>query len=69
MDGLEGNDDDEQGMQPGLFDEPEGYYQPEKPAGQASHTLLSGETVTLQLVGHDPLWVCLSGGDGCRVGC
>lgn len=40
-----------------LFQEPEGYFQPEKPATYTSHTLLSGQTLRLRLVGHNPLWV------------
>ncbi|KAA6407606.1 MAG: hypothetical protein FRX48_08444 [Lasallia pustulata] len=39
-----------------LFQEPEGYFQPEKPATYTSHTLLSGQTLRLRLVGHNPLW-------------
>lgn len=40
-----------------LFQEPEGYFQPEKPATYTEHTLLSGQTLRLRLVGHNPLWV------------
>ena len=40
-----------------LFQEPNDYYMPEKPATFAAHTLLSGETMRLRLVGHNPLWV------------
>ncbi|KAL7270827.1 Protein N-terminal and lysine N-methyltransferase efm7 [Rhizina undulata] len=41
-----------------LFTEPDDYYVPEKPATSATHTLLTGdkETLTLRLVGHNPLW-------------
>ncbi|KZF23632.1 nicotinamide N-methyltransferas-like protein Nnt1 [Xylona heveae TC161] len=39
-----------------LFEEPEGYFQAEKPPTSATHELLSGETVTVRLVGHNPLW-------------
>ncbi|KAJ9151240.1 Protein N-terminal and lysine N-methyltransferase EFM7 [Pleurostoma richardsiae] len=38
-----------------LFDDPEGYYPPTPPPTTQSHTLLSGETITLHLVGHSPL--------------
>lgn len=40
-----------------LFQEPEGYFQPERPATYTEHTLLSGQTLRLRLVGHNPLWV------------
>ncbi|MCJ1472699.1 nicotinamide n-methyltransferase [Lambiella insularis] len=39
-----------------LFQEPEGYFQPEKPPTFVEHTLLSGEQLRLRLVGHNPLW-------------
>ena len=42
-----------------LFNEPEGYYKPEKPPTTAAHTLLDGRTVKLGLVGESPLWVSL----------
>ena len=35
-----------------LFQEPEGFYPAEKPATFAQH-----KTLTLRLVGHNPLWV------------
>ncbi len=40
-----------------LFNEPDGYYQPEKPATFVEHTLQSGQQLHLRLVGHNPLWV------------
>ena len=40
-----------------LFKEPEGYFQPDKPATYAEHTLRSGQKLKLRLVGHNPLWV------------
>ncbi|KYG40405.1 hypothetical protein M433DRAFT_216593 [Acidomyces richmondensis BFW] len=40
----------------GLFNEPEGFYQAEKPPTIAKHRLLSGQELTLRLVGHNPLW-------------
>ena len=40
-----------------IFQEPEGYFQPEKPATFAEHTLLSGQVLRLRLVGFNPLWV------------
>ncbi|KAL6708569.1 Protein N-terminal and lysine N-methyltransferase efm7 [Coniothyrium glycines] len=39
-----------------LFQEPDGFYQSEKEATFASHTLLSGKTLEVRLVGHNPLW-------------
>ena len=39
-----------------LFNEPPGYYPPPpKPTAQ-THTLLTGQVLTLRLVGHNPLW-------------
>lgn len=40
-----------------LFQEPADFYEPEKEASFASHTLLSGEEIRVRLVGHNPLWV------------
>ena len=40
-----------------MFQEPSGYFQPEQPAKVIEHNLLSGETLSLRLVGHNPLWV------------
>lgn len=40
-----------------IFQEPEDFYPPESPPTFAQHTLLSGQTITLRLVGHNPLWV------------
>ncbi|KAF2789479.1 hypothetical protein K505DRAFT_253294 [Melanomma pulvis-pyrius CBS 109.77] len=39
-----------------LFQEPADYYPPEKEATFASHRLLSGQELTVRLVGHNPLW-------------
>ncbi|KAF2451798.1 hypothetical protein P171DRAFT_11932 [Karstenula rhodostoma CBS 690.94] len=39
-----------------LFQEPEGFYEPEKKPTFASHTLLSGKELNIRLVGHNPLW-------------
>jgi len=39
-----------------LFQEPANYYPPSPPPTTATHTLLSGQTLTVQLVGHNPLW-------------
>ncbi len=40
-----------------LFKEPEDFYPAENPPTFAQHTLRSGQTVTLRLVGQNPLWV------------
>jgi len=40
-----------------LFQEPEGYFRPEKPPSFVEHTLLSGEKLHMRLVGQNPLWV------------
>ncbi|KAF8464071.1 nicotinamide N-methyltransferas-like protein Nnt1 [Kalaharituber pfeilii] len=39
-----------------LFNEPAGFYQPEKQPTFQTHKLLSGETLRPRLVGHNPLW-------------
>lgn len=41
----------------GLFQEPADFFEPEKQATFASHQLLSGQELTVRLVGHNPLWV------------
>jgi EEF1A N-terminal glycine/lysine methyltransferase len=40
-----------------LFQEPDGFYEPEKPATTTTYTLNDGRLISLQLVGHSPLWV------------
>jgi nicotinamide N-methyltransferase len=40
-----------------LFNEPDDYYLPEKPATFVEHTVQSGQKLRLRLVGHNPLWV------------
>lgn len=40
-----------------LFQEPTDFYEPEKEASFASHTLLAGQVLSVRLVGHNPLWV------------
>ncbi|KAF4313247.1 nicotinamide n-methyltransferase [Botryosphaeria dothidea] len=46
--------DDEGGLD--LFQEPEGFYEPEKPPTYATHKMLSGEEIRVRLVGFNPLW-------------
>lgn len=40
-----------------MFEEPEGYFQPDKLHSYQNFTLETGETLNLRLVGHNPLWV------------
>jgi nicotinamide N-methyltransferase len=40
-----------------LFQEPADFYEPEKEATFATHTLLNGKELIVRLVGHNPLWV------------
>lgn len=40
-----------------IFQEPEDFYQPEKPATFTTYTLRTGQAINLRLVGHSPLWV------------
>ena len=49
------DDSDEEAID--LFQEPEGYYQPEKEATFVKHRMLNGEELELRLVGNSPLWV------------
>ncbi|OJD33276.1 nicotinamide n-methyltransferase [Diplodia corticola] len=48
------SDDEAAGLD--LFQEPEGYFQPEKPPTYATHKLESGEELKVRLVGFNPLW-------------
>jgi nicotinamide N-methyltransferase len=48
------HDDDTGGLD--LFAEPADYYPPSPVPTTASHTLLNGHTITVRLVGHNPLW-------------
>jgi hypothetical protein len=54
---MSDNDNSEEDEGLNLFKEPEGYYQPEKQHTFVSHVTLNGQTLTLRLVGHNPLWV------------
>ncbi|KAH8432095.1 putative nicotinamide N-methyltransferase Nnt1 [Aspergillus melleus] len=40
----------------GMFDDPEGFYEPEKEPTFAEHPMLSGQTVRVRLVGSHPLY-------------
>ena len=53
------SDDDDSLSAANLFQEPEGFYQPEKPASFTTYTLRDGHLLNLRLVGHSPLWVRL----------
>jgi hypothetical protein len=44
----------------GIFQEPEGFYEPEKEPSFVDYTLQSGLKLNLRLVGHNPLWVSFS---------
>ena len=48
------SDDDGGGLD--LFTEPADYYPPSPTPTTETHTLLSGRTLTVNLVGHNPLW-------------
>jgi EEF1A N-terminal glycine/lysine methyltransferase len=50
--GSDNESDNEAGQ---LFKDPEDYYPPSPPPTSQTHTLGSGETLTLHLVGHSPL--------------
>lgn len=50
-----GSEADEEAID--LFQEPDDFYEKEKEATFATHKLLSGEEITVRLVGHNPLWV------------
>lgn len=51
------SDNEGEGAGLDLFQEPEGYFQPEKPPTYATHKLESGEELKVRLVGFNPLWV------------
>lgn len=38
-----------------MFQEPNGYFQPQMPYTHTDYTLLSGQKLPLRLVGHNPL--------------
>lgn len=47
--------DDEETL--GIFEEPAGYFKPEKPSTYQDYELKDGRILQLRLVGHSPLWV------------
>lgn len=49
--------DEAENLNNGMFQEPNDYFQPEKPYTHTDYTLLSGQKLRLRLVGHSPLWV------------
>ena len=49
-------EDDVEALDVDLFAEPADYYPPSPTPTTETHTLRSGETLTLRLVGHNPLW-------------
>lgn len=54
---VETDNDDSASETIDLFQEPTDYYEPEKPATFTEFKLKTGQTLTLRLVGHNPLWV------------
>ncbi|KAF6231195.1 hypothetical protein HO173_010527 [Letharia columbiana] len=48
--------DEEENLNNAMFQEPDDYFQPEKPYTHTDYTLLSGQKLRLRLVGHNPLW-------------
>lgn len=53
----ESRDSDQDSDAVDLFQEPDDFYQPEKPASFTKYTLKDGQVISLRLVGHSPLWV------------
>ena len=51
------SDDDAGNLISDMFQDPADYFPPEPAATYEEHTLLSGQTIQLRLVGHNPLWV------------
>jgi EEF1A N-terminal glycine/lysine methyltransferase len=54
---AESHDSDGENADLGLFNEPDDYYEPEKPATVTQYKLNDGRDLSLRLVGHSPLWV------------
>lgn len=51
-----GDDSDDLGSL-NLFQDPEGFYESDKPATFTTYVMKSGRRINLRLVGHSPLWV------------
>ena len=49
--------DEDEMLSDAMFQEPNDYFQPEKPHTYTDYALLSGQKLRLRLVGHNPLWV------------
>lgn len=49
--------DEEDNFNTAIFQEPDNYFQPEKPYTYTDYTLLSGQKLHVRLIGHNPLWV------------
>ena len=49
--------DEDEILSSAMFQEPNDYFEPEKPYTYNEYTLLSGQKLRLRLVGHNPLWV------------
>lgn len=49
--------DEDEILSSAMFQEPNDYFEPEKPYTYTEYTLLSGQKLRLRLVGHNPLWV------------
>lgn len=54
---MDRSDEEDDPVSLDLFQEPADFYQPEKPATFTTYTLQNGQTISLRLVGHSPLWV------------
>lgn len=49
--------DEDEILSSAMFQEPNDYFEPEKPYTYTEYTLLSGQKLRLRLVGLHPLWV------------
>ena len=49
--------DEEDTFNTAIFQEPDNYFQPEKPYTYTDYALLSGQKLHVRLIGHNPLWV------------
>ena len=51
------SDDIEQDDYANIFEDPAGFYEPEKEPTFVSYETLTGQVLSLRLIGHSPLWV------------